>query len=546
MTPTYARIASDVVLGQDVVLPGYCNLYGCTIGDESTIGTFVEIQRDVRIGKRVKVQSHSFICSGVTIDDEAFIGHGVMFINDRYPRSTNDEGQKQGAGDWECVRTTIQRRASIGSNATILCGVTVGENAVVGAGSVVTKDVPANTVVAGNPARIMRRLAPSTPTPMVPLFDLKEQHQSLKRALMNVVERCLDEAAFIGGSAVEEFETEFAGCTQSMSAIGVSSGTDALRFALLALGAKPGTSVITTPLTFVATTAAISQTGAAIEFVDVDPKTCLLDPNRLEEHLRKRKHRAEPAVVLPVHLYGQCADMDAINDIAQRYGLRVLEDAAQAHGSTYQGRPAGSLADAAAFSFYPGKNLGACGDGGAVTTNDPAVAQRVALLRDHGRTSKYVHTLEGYNGRLDALQAGLLRVKLNQLPIWNEQRRRWAAMYDQAFQRHQYVAPLMQRDDSESCYHQYVVRTPRRAELQGYLNICKIGHGVHYPIPLHLQPAYAHLNLPRGSFPNAETACEEILSLPMFPELGEHRVRQVIIAVSEFEASLQTSKRRAA
>jgi dTDP-4-amino-4,6-dideoxygalactose transaminase len=431
-----------------------------------------------------------------------------------------------------------------------MCGVTVGENAVVGAGSVVTKDVPANAVVAGNPATILRMLPSTQAAPRVPLFDLHEQHQTLKRRLVDIFEQTLEETAFVGGRAVEEFEADFAAFTHTMSAIGVSSGTDALRFALLALGAGPGTSVITTPLTFIATAAAITQTGASIEFVDVDPATCLLDPNQLEEHLRRRsrtRYPDMPKIVLPVHLYGQCADMKAINAIAAKHGLRVLEDAAQAHGSLYHGRPAGSLGDAAAFSFYPGKNLGACGDGGAVTTNDVAVAQQIALLRDHGRTSKYVHVREGYNGRLDALQARILRLKLAQLPTWNQQRRLWASMYERAFHAQQHVVPIQQGDGNESCFHQYVVRTKKRAELQAYLNICKIGNGVHYPIPVHLQPAYERLHLPRGSFPCAEQACDEVLSLPMYPELGEANVQQVIQAVREFDASLHPiGQRRAA
>jgi dTDP-4-amino-4,6-dideoxygalactose transaminase/acetyltransferase-like isoleucine patch superfamily enzyme len=544
LSPPFANIAADVVLGNDVRFAGHCNLYGCEVGEGCTIGPFVEIQCGARLGRQVKVQSHSFICTGVVIEDGAFIGHGVMFINDRYPRATTTAGHLKGPADWHCEATRIGRRASVGSNATILCGVTVGEGAVIGAGSVVTRDVPPWTVVAGNPARVLRRVPeegaatrPAVQEP-VPFLDLRRQHRSIKQQLMAAVEKALDEAAFVGGPAVEEFEGRFARFTGCAHAVGVASGTDALRFALLALGAGPGKSVITVPNTFIATAAAAGQTGAVVMFVDVDPKTCLLDPNRLEDLLRR--HRAGtgadpvPAVVVPVHLYGQCADMDAILDIAGRHGLKVLEDAAQAHGSRYCGRRAGSLGDAAAFSFYPGKNLGACGEGGAVTTNDPAVARLVALLRDHGRTDKYSHAIQGYNGRLDAIQAAFLNIKLARLEEWNRQRQARARQYDAGLSGLAGLEPVALQDGNESCRHLYVVRSRQRDLLQARLREQGIATAIHYPVALHLQEAYRSLRLPRGSFPLAERACAEVLSLPMFPELEEGQARRVIEAVRAF------------
>jgi dTDP-4-amino-4,6-dideoxygalactose transaminase/acetyltransferase-like isoleucine patch superfamily enzyme len=574
MNPVFGKISPDTILGRDVSLPGFCNLYGCEIGDECTIGTFVEIQRGAKLGRRVKVQSHTFICAGVEIEDEAFIGHGVMFINDRLPRSTKADGTKKGGDDWLCESTRIGRRASIGSNATILCGLTIGAGAVVGAGSVVTRDVPAGAIVAGNPARLMRFVKPEDENPTakqannvgrivnpsdvgridnpsdvgridnpsynVPFLDLRRQHAALKTDLLHVFETVLDTAGFVGGPRVEQFEAEFACFTQCRHAVGVASGTDALRFALLAMGIGPGHLVLTVPNTFVATAAAVSQTGATVDFVDIDPATCLMDPNRLDDYLKRqawtaRGHR--PAAVIPVHLYGQCADMDAILEIARRRGLKVLEDACQAHGATYHGRAAGALGDAAAFSFYPGKNLGACGEGGAVTSNDPEIARRVLLLRDHGRAEKYSHVLEGYNGRLDAVQAMILSAKLKHLPAWNASRQKWAQVYDAGFSDLSTIQPVVVRPENRSCRHLYVVRSPRRDALQTRLQANGISSGIHYPIPLHLQQCYRRLNYAVGAFPNAEKACAEVLSLPMFPELEPGQVEGVIARVQEFEAS---------
>jgi dTDP-4-amino-4,6-dideoxygalactose transaminase/acetyltransferase-like isoleucine patch superfamily enzyme len=546
----FSRIAPDVRLGNNVSLPGFCNLYGCTIGDDCTIGPFVEIQCDAQLGCKVKVQSHAFICSGVMLEDEVFVGHGVMFINDRFPRATTPDGQKKRGGDWVCQHTRVGRRASIGSNATILGGVTIGEGAVVGAGSVVTRDVPAHAIVAGNPARFLRHVRPedeqdtlaAIPLPddrPVPFLDLQTQHQGLKQEILALVGQALDQAAFIGGAAVEQFERDFAAFTCCRHAVGVSSGTDALRFALMALGVGPGVSVVTVPNTFIATAAAVTQAGGTVEFVDVDPHTCLMDANRLDDHLKQRlSQRAlpRPAVVIPVHLYGQCAEMDDVIAVAHRHGLRVLEDAAQAHGATHRGRPAGSMGDVAAFSFYPGKNLGACGDGGAVTTNDADLARHILLLRDHGRGDKYVHLVEGYNGRLDALQAGILRLKLRHLNGWNEARQRLASGYDTALQSLRALRPVTVTDPQQCVYHLYVIRCRIRETLQSFLRTEGISTGIHYPLPLHLQPCYRRLGLPAGSFPHAELACSEVLSLPMFPDMTPGQLERVITALRRFEA----------
>jgi dTDP-4-amino-4,6-dideoxygalactose transaminase len=334
----------------------------------------------------------------------------------------------------------------------------------------------------------------------------------------------------------------------------VSSGTDALRFALLAAGVNPGDTVVTVPNTFIATTEAISQAGARPEFVDIDPRTYNLDPGKLREYLEtgcererrtgkllsRRTHTPVTAIV-PVHLYGQMAEMDPILELAEHYGLMVVEDACQAHGAEYlstrenRWRKAGSLGRAAAFSFYPGKNLGACGEGGAVTTHDERIARQVRQLRDHGQAQKYYHDTEGYNGRLDAIQAGMLTVKLRRLSTWNAQRREVAARYNEGFRSLRGVLTIPYEPSwAKSIYHLYVIRIQDRNELRDHLSHAHIGTGIHYPIPLHLQKAYEALGYTEGSFPVSEKAASEILSLPMYPQLGSEAQEQVRAQVVEF------------
>ena len=456
----YVCIAPDVKLGRDVKLSKFINLYGCEVGDESKIGAFVEIQKNATVGKRCKISSHTFICEGVTIEDNVFIGHGVMFINDSYPRATAADGNLQTEADWKVERTVIKKGASVGSGATILSNTTIGENAIVGAGSVVTKDVPPNSIVAGNPARVLRyieqiveviRMSISNNTNSIPFLDLVTPHVELEQELIGVFRQALRTAGFIGGPMVEEFEKAFAAFCGTSHSIAISSGTDALRFAIMACGVQPGDVVVTVPHTFIATTEAISQAGAIPEFVDIDERTYNLDPEKLRKYLEEqcekdksgklisRRSGRPVTAVVPVHLYGQMADMDPILRLAEKHKLTVIEDACQAHGAEYFSRKqnrwmkAGSIGRAAAFSFYPGKNLGACGEAGAVTTNDAGLAKEISMLRDHGQAKKYYHDMEGYNGRLDAIQAGLLHTKLAHLAKWNAQRRERAAEYNRLF-----------------------------------------------------------------------------------------------------------------
>ena len=395
----------------------------------------------------------------------------------------------------------------------------------------------------------------------VPFVDLLTMHRELEAELLAVCKKVFETAGFIGGPEVEGFEKEFAEFCGAKHCVGVNSGTDALRFALIAAGIGPGDIVVTVPHSFIATTEAISQAGAQAEFVDIDARTYTLDPEKLRQYLETwcapdaatgryiHKGLGKPvAALVPVHLYGQMADMDPILDLAARYKLVVVEDACQAHGAEYFSRKqnrwlkAGSVGRAAAFSFYPGKNLGACGEGGAITTNDQELARKAAMLRDHGQSKKYYHDVEGYNGRLDSLQAGILRIKLRHLSGWNEQRRAAARIYDQL------LAPMsgsvvcpVETSSSKSVFHLYVVRTQFRNELQKHLTNAGIGTGIHYPIPIHLQAAYTSRGWKRGDFPNTEAAAKEILSLPMFAGLSPEQQEQVVETVSRFAASFVVS-----
>jgi dTDP-4-amino-4,6-dideoxygalactose transaminase len=388
----------------------------------------------------------------------------------------------------------------------------------------------------------------------IPFLDLVTPHRELAPELTEVFTRALNTAGFIGGPMLEQFESAFAEFCEAKYCVGVSSGTDALRFALMAAGVKFGDIVITVPNTFIATTEAISQAGAEPRFVDIDERTynmdpvqvrkyvtesCTFDP-RMELLIDNRTGKPVTAIV-PVHLYGQMADMDELLEIAQQYNLSLVEDACQAHGAQYfsrkenRWRTAGSMGIAAAFSFYPGKNLGACGEAGAATTNDEAIARKMRMLRDHGQAKKYYHDMEGYNGRLDSIQAGLLHVKLKHLANWNANRQERARKYNELLSAASAnIKAPFEPSWSRAIYHLYVVQVENRGAVQAALAKENIGTGIHYPIPLHLQKAYANQGYRVGDFPVTEKAAERILSLPMFPTLSEAdqvRVAQTLIRV---------------
>jgi len=393
-----------------------------------------------------------------------------------------------------------------------------------------------------------------TSTTKVPFLDLVTPHQELKAELLQVVEKAFGNAGFIGGPMVEDFEREFAKFCETKYCVGVNSGTDALRFAFLAAEIKPGEIIVTVPHTFIATTEAISQVGAHIAFVDIDEKTYTMDPEKLREYLEKgcefdktcgrlveRASRRVVSAIVPVHLYGQTADMDPILELAGKFNLVVIEDACQAHGAEYFSRKegvwkkAGTMGRAAAFSFYPGKNLGACGEAGSANTNDEEMAKRMRMIRDHGQAKKYYHDIEGYNGRLDSIQAGWLSVKLRHLAKWNESRRQLAHRYHELFAdaKDSVVIPR-EAEWTKGVYHLYVVRLQDREALQAHLADAGIGTGIHYPIPLHLQKAYEHLGFKKGDFPVTERIASEIVSLPMFPQLTGNQQDAVAGKVKEF------------
>jgi dTDP-4-amino-4,6-dideoxygalactose transaminase len=360
---------------------------------------------------------------------------------------------------------------------------------------------------------------------MIPFVDLTAQYRSIKPEIDAAVARVLESGQFILGPEVSAFEADFAASCHAQYAIGVNSGTSALHLALLAAGIGPGDEVITVPFTFVATVAAIVYTGARPVFVDIAPHSYTMDVSQLETAIT-------PATkaILPVHLYGQPADMDPILEIALRHGLAVIEDAAQAHGAEYKGRRVGSLGDLGCFSFYPGKNLGAYGEGGAVVTNNAEFARTIRMLRDWGAERKYQHVLKGYNYRLEGIQGAILRVKLRYLEAWTEARRAHAAHYDELL-----AGDRMQTPEAmpyaRHVYHIYAVRSLKRDALQQALQAKGVQTGIHYPVPVHLLPAYADLGYRNGAFPHSEKAAAEVLSLPMYAELTEGQQSQVADAL---------------
>ena len=391
----------------------------------------------------------------------------------------------------------------------------------------------------------------------VPLLDLRRQYDGIREEVLAAIARVCDSQSFILGPEVEALEREIAALTGAACAVGCASGTEALWLALVAAGVKPGDSVITTPFSFFASASAIVRAGATPVFVDVDPGTLNLDATLVVRQIQTKRPENLRAI-LPVHLYGQCADMDAFDRIVKEYAeefpVAIVEDAAQAIGAEWSGRAAGSLGVAAAFSFYPTKNLSAYGDAGIVTTTRPEMAERMRQLRNHGSPRRYYHDEFGWNGRMDAIQAAVLRVKLPHIADWNQRRRQHAATYDQLFasagltsnqtsgrssdQRSNVsgapVRLLARSPQAKHVFHQYVIRVGRRDELRKFLAGRKIGSEIYYPLPLHLQPVFSYLGLKAGDLPVCEQAALEVLALPMFPELTEAEIRWVVESIADF------------
>lgn len=380
----------------------------------------------------------------------------------------------------------------------------------------------------------------------IPFLDLETPHLELEAELIEVLRSALRSAEFIGGEAVEQFEEHFRSYSGAAECVGVASGTDALLFALIAGGIPSGTTVLTVANTFMATAEAITQAGALPEFIDIDERTYTMDPGKLRAYLEScpvdpatggrlsRRTGTPVRAVIPVHLYGQMADMDPILETAREFRLEVIEDACQAHGARYFSKredrwlTAGSIGKAAAFSFYPGKNLGACGEAGALTTSDPEIARKTRSLRDHGQSRKYFHEMVGYNGRLDSIQAAILDVKLKHLPQWTELRQAAATRYNSMFAGMEEIVTPFESANSQGVYHLYVVRVEDRDRVREALADAQIGTGIHYPMPLHLQKAYASLGYTENSLPITEAAAQQVLSLPMYPQLTAASQQRVV------------------
>ena len=369
----------------------------------------------------------------------------------------------------------------------------------------------------------------------VPFLNLAKQNRELADEILPLWKNILESAQFIGGEHVVSFENEFAAACEGNHCAAVASGTDALRLIFISLGLQPGDEIITVPNTFIATTEAITQAGGFVRFVDIDPETYNLSPTKLSETLAALPIESRKKIkgIVPVHLYGQMADMDEILAIARKYNLWVVEDACQAHLAEYKNRKAGSLGVAAAFSFYPGKNLGAGGEAGAVVTNDENLLRKVQMLRDHGQEKKYFHQTEGFNSRCDALQAALLRVKLKRLAAWNEARKKIADLYFENLKDVKGITFPAIKEDRSHVFHLFIIQLDGRDKILEQLKKRGIHCGLHYPIPLHLQEAYASLNLKPTDFPISETAAKRILSLPMYPELEKQQIQYICETLRE-------------
>jgi dTDP-4-amino-4,6-dideoxygalactose transaminase/acetyltransferase-like isoleucine patch superfamily enzyme len=561
-------------------------LKSAVIGCNCNIGDHCYIEGGVKIGDDVVIKNGVSLWTGVTIEDCAFIGPNVAFTNDLVPRAKVYRAEHD--------RILVKQGASIGANATLVCPLIVGRYALVGAGAVVSHNVPDFGLAYGNPAHLvgfvckcgqrlpftldqdatatcpcglyyvkqgleikemavgseesaqsnsLRGSFTSFPLHLISLVDLRAQHDELRVEIEAAIREVVDTSAFIGGERVEAFEKDFAAFCDVRHAVACASGTDALKLALMAAGVRPGDAVVTVPHTFIATVEAITLVGAYPTFVDIDESTYTLSPSRLAEFLEKQcrlgsdgrlinVQSGRPVVaVLPVHLYGLPADMKPILELAERYHLTVIEDACQAHGATYQldqvEKRAGSLGQTAAFSFYPGKNLGAMGEGGIVTTNDSQMDYHMRIWRDHGQSERHVHiSPNGWNGRLDALQCAVLDIKLKKLDEWNVRRRQVAQWYYQRLADLDISLPV-ESTYAKHVYHLYVVRLKDRDRIQAVLAERGVATGLHYPIPLHLQEAYRHLGCREGTFPVSEEAARSILSLPMHPHLTEDQVDYV-------------------
>ncbi|MFT3927310.1 MAG: DegT/DnrJ/EryC1/StrS family aminotransferase [Myxococcales bacterium] len=556
-----AIIDSNVELAEGVRVWHFVHVSeGASIGPRTSLGQNVFVGKGVRVGAGVKVQNNVSLYEGVELEDDVFVGPSAVFTNVINPRAHVERKR-------EYRRTVVGRGATIGANATLVCGNQIGRYALIAANATVTHEVPPYALVMGTPARQVgwvcacgHKLGPKelegdvrcaacasdyriavghcVPLPVgdsqaaaqpVPMLDVRAQNAPLMPALRASFERVMSSGHFILGPEVEALESELCERFGYAHAIGVSSGTDALLLALMALEVGPGDEVITSPFSFFATAGVVARLGARPIFVDIDPASFNLDPRHLEMAIT-RKTKA----IIPVHLFGQAADMDALLAVAGNHNVPVIEDAAQALGATCRGRAVGTLGAFGCFSFFPSKNLGGFGDGGLLTTQRADLAERARILRSHGGQPKYFHRFVGGNFRIDALQAALIRTKLPLLGEYTEARRRHAAFYDERFQMADLGALLRTpaRLDAGHVYNQYVIRTPKRDALRAALQAAAIQSEVYYPLGLHLQQCFESLGGNAGDMPETERACAEVLAIPVAPELSRsqlHRVAETVI-----------------
>jgi len=508
----------------------------CKLGKAVLVGQRVVVENGVEIGDYTKIQTGAYITAATKIEERVFVAPMVTTTNDNYMGRTEKRfASRRGP--------ILKKGCRVGGGVTLLPGITIGEEAFIAAGSIVTKDAPPYQLLMGAPARVKRSVPDDEllfhekkkdDNSTVPSFDLKRQNEALKTELSAVLGKVVASGQFILGENVKALENEIAQVCGVQYGVGVASGSDALYLALLACGIEPGDEVITIPFTFFATAGSIVRAGAVPVFVDIDPKTYNMDPDLIEEKITPRTK-----ALLPVHLFGQAADMGRIMEIAYKHGLKVIEDVAQALGCEYQGRPGGGIGDAGCLSFFPTKNLGCFGDGGMVVTNNQKIAERVRMLRVHGAKKKYYHELLGVNSRLDEVQAAVLRIKLPHFKGWLKKREEHAELYNDLFKASGltvsgYVKTPYHLPGCRHTYNQYTIAVRKRDELRDYLKQRGIGTTVYYPLPLHLQPVFKELGYKKGDFPHAEQAAGSVLSLPMFPELTEEEIRCVVKTITDF------------
>lgn len=535
-----AVIDERVVVGHRTRIWHFCHISaGAEIGENCSLGQNVYVGPGVKIGRGVKIQNNVSVYSGVTLEDDVFVGPSVVFTNVKYPRAQVDRSQ-------EFVPTHVRRGASIGANATIVCGVSLGEGCLVGAGAVVTKDVPAYAVVTGNPAEVcgrVDRFGNAVPWDddgpkaehlasgeQVRMLDPVSENAKFQQALEQAAVAVLRSGVFIMGDVVARFEAACAERLEVEHAIAVSSGSDALLMSLMAAGVGPGDEVLTTPFSFVAVVEAVLRLGALPRFVDICAENYLIDIDQVLAAITSRTK-----AFIPVHLFGQAVDLSGVRAEFAARGIPIIEDAAQAFGARGDLGWVGQGGFSTCFSFFPSKNLGGFGDGGLITSRDGKTADKLRHIRAHGAQTKYLHEQLGGNFRLDALQAALLSVKLPHLDEMLSRRRSHVALYRQRLACLDEPA-LIFPDEARlgHTYNQLVVRSNVRDQLQEYLRAKNIETAVYYPSPLHLQPALGDFRLSPGSLPVVEAMCAQTLAIPIHSGLRTPDIERVSAAISEF------------